>query len=318
MKKILFSLSLFFSITFSLWAQPMCQIHYSGPYNNVPCGVPITYTIASIGWPSGSAIAGQSTVTNCLAGYINDYLIVENGVLNNYNASTGAITITWDCVNCPNPGNAAFFIAEDFATVCQGTKGRQYRILIEEAVQVACQSAPGYCQLSSCQHGACLSVTNSGTSNNCCAQVTFYPSGQYVIINIPAGQTVDACIPGQSVATGYSYLPIICSSGYSYAVSPNSGNDINVATYGSIRKVEKEFGIYPSPANESITIKLPSDFKEQTNIMIYDIAGRLILNNQFDSNSNIQIPTYGWLTGMYLVKTNNKYGQWSQKVMVQH
>jgi hypothetical protein len=295
----------------------MCQIHYSGPYNNVPCGVPITYTIASIGWPSGAPIASQSAVTNCLAGYINDFLIVENGVLNNYNASTGAITITWNCFSCPNPGNAAFYIADDFATVCQGNKGKQYRILIEEAIQVACQSA-SYCLLSSCQHGACLSVTNSGTSNSCCAKVTFLQSGQSVTINIPAGQTVDACISGQSVANGYSYQPVNCSTGSTYLLSLNSGNDINATTNGSLRNIEKVFGIYPSPANESITIKFPPDFKEQTDVMIYDISGKLILNKQFDSDSNVQIPTYEWSVGMYLIKTNNKYGQWSQKIMVQH
>lgn len=232
MKKILLSLSLLFSIL-GVTAQPMCQIHYSGSFNNAPCGIPVTYTIASIGWPSGRQLASQGAVTACLAQYINDYLIVENGVLNNYDPATGSITITWNCHPCSYFGNASFSIADDFATNCGN-----YRILIEEALTVACTPQQP-CSSYDCQY-----------------------------------------------------------------------------TSSSIRR-SSPF-VYPSPANDNLNISFPSDFSGETNITMYDLSGKVVMQKRLDNALLITVPTGNWHNGMYLIKASNMQGEFSQKVFIQH
>ncbi|WP_422107544.1 T9SS type A sorting domain-containing protein [Winogradskyella sp.] len=69
--------------------------------------------------------------------------------------------------------------------------------------------------------------------------------------------------------------------------------------------------------NDSDTLVIKGNVKEDTKAALYDINGRLVLRTMFtsDSNSNV-MSTTGLATGVYIVQLTNVQGQYVKKVII--
>lgn len=73
-----------------------------------------------------------------------------------------------------------------------------------------------------------------------------------------------------------------------------------------------EASIYPNPADYLVTVRVPHD--GTTQIILYDIAGRVVLNKTFEFSTQINVS--GLENGMYLVNILNKKGMKRTKLQL--
>jgi len=91
-----------------------------------------------------------------------------------------------------------------------------------------------------------------------------------------------------------------------------------VAT-NDIVKREIKIGLYPNPIQESSTITFDIEEKQNVNISIYSLDGKLvknILDKKVSGNQSIRFDRQGMLPGTYIVSLKSKYGITSRKLIV--
>jgi hypothetical protein len=164
-----------------------------------------------------------------------------------------------------------------------------------------------------CAHnGNCFRVINNHATTRC-YKVTL--GNQVYYISVPPLSYGEVCPCGPYNAQGFEQVP--CGNYPQNIYCDNYPTYIGVEAMKANSSVSKA-NIYPSPANEVLNIKLPSDFKGETDVMVFDISGKLVFKEKIDASIEIKVATSDWLGGMYLVKLSNKQGQTTQKVMIQH
>jgi hypothetical protein len=95
-------------------------------------------------------------------------------------------------------------------------------------------------------------------------------------------------------------------SGCTLIMSANSGNSERRANPLELETIS-DVEIYPNPANNTLTIELPSCDKCQTIYRIYDLSGRKVLENTITGSKNI-ISASELSAGTYFIQlvSNNK------------
>ncbi|HTH31955.1 MAG TPA: T9SS type A sorting domain-containing protein, partial [Lacibacter sp.] len=84
--------------------------------------------------------------------------------------------------------------------------------------------------------------------------------------------------------------------------------------------VTKTFNFYPNPANENVTIQLPENFNGKTGIIVTDVNGRQVINQQqfIQSSQNTTVVSVKRLpAGMYNIRLENKGETYSAKLLKQ-
>lgn len=76
---------------------------------------------------------------------------------------------------------------------------------------------------------------------------------------------------------------------------------------------EKDFLVYPNPANKNITIKFPNNLP--STISMYTITGQQIFNNLNTQQSETQIDISYLKTGIYILKVINENGVFYKKII---
>lgn len=82
---------------------------------------------------------------------------------------------------------------------------------------------------------------------------------------------------------------------------------------------ESNYGVYPNPANESLTIVTES-FKDESvkaTVEVYDMLGALVLQQELNSTSE-KVNTSTLLNGVYLVKINQDGKFFTERVVIEH
>ncbi|GGG34958.1 hypothetical protein GCM10010976_03300 [Bizionia arctica] len=81
----------------------------------------------------------------------------------------------------------------------------------------------------------------------------------------------------------------------------------------------EDFAIYPNPNNGSFNIMMNTGSNKNINVEVYDIRGRSIFNNTFETTSrfNQEITLNNAESGMYLVKISDGERQTIQKIVVE-
>ena len=75
--------------------------------------------------------------------------------------------------------------------------------------------------------------------------------------------------------------------------------------------------IYPNPTNGQLTIELNNNFAPNTQLLIYDICGKLVLSETLSSAQNTHTLTLGHLSsGVYMLHLRNNGLNLVQKVVV--
>jgi hypothetical protein len=95
------------------------------------------------------------------------------------------------------------------------------------------------------------------------------------------------------------------------AATPNASNQ----TSGFSEMVENEMLLFPNPANEQITIRIPT-FETGTVISIYSVEGKLVKQVKMEALSTI-IATNDLANGVYIVQLNNGKATVSKKLVVE-
>ncbi|HKR04167.1 MAG TPA: T9SS type A sorting domain-containing protein [Bacteroidia bacterium] len=72
-----------------------------------------------------------------------------------------------------------------------------------------------------------------------------------------------------------------------------------------------ELTIYPNPVKDELKINFKNKIEE---IKIFDVLGKEIYKKQF-SNSNLQIPTSGFMKGIYFIEINNSKDTFRKKFL---
>lgn len=83
-------------------------------------------------------------------------------------------------------------------------------------------------------------------------------------------------------------------------------------------KLENELKIWPNPANDRITIEGSVEQLKGATVVLYDIAGKAILqvNNADNFSSNWTIPLNNLSSGVYFLKFKNAGAQMTKKILV--
>jgi len=95
------------------------------------------------------------------------------------------------------------------------------------------------------------------------------------------------------------------------AATPNASNQ----TSGFSELVENEMMLYPNPANEQITISIPT-FETGTVVSIYSVEGKLVKQVKMESNSTV-VATNDLARGLYIVQLNSGILTLSRKLAVE-
>src|SRR5690606_9892318 len=61
------------------------------------------------------------------------------------------------------------------------------------------------------------------------------------------------------------------------------------------------FGVYPNPANETVQMDVPKNI-ETGQILVFDVLGKQIYSEAFDSNDNFSINVSNWSPGIYSIQ----------------
>lgn len=88
--------------------------------------------------------------------------------------------------------------------------------------------------------------------------------------------------------------------------------DAPIAKEGSIE-------LYPNPAQNQISIAYHSTISTSVSVDIYDLSGKLIMNQQFNNqanNSNIELDVYNLQNGSYIVRLTDGQKQYQTKLVI--
>ncbi|GGG45735.1 T9SS C-terminal target domain-containing protein [Croceivirga lutea] len=64
---------------------------------------------------------------------------------------------------------------------------------------------------------------------------------------------------------------------------------------------ELEVVVYPNPFVNGVVVNLEPSDEERVEMQLFDISGRLILQNSYAANTQLQIPLYNLAEGSYLM-----------------
>lgn len=82
----------------------------------------------------------------------------------------------------------------------------------------------------------------------------------------------------------------------------------------------KTFHLYPNPANDDVTIQLPANFIGKTHVIVTDITGRQVINQQLfiqSSQINTVVSVKQLPAGIYNIRLENKDESYSAKLLKQ-
>ena len=155
-------------------------------------------------------------------------------------------------------------------------------------------------------------ITNTSTWENVTlgiggyyAAIELYSSGNTYDIRIVDDRTVDQpfwssaiWFPGDQAYT----------NGNAFAIRMNFG-----ASVGINENVINNVSIYPNPTSDVLNISTNSN--DLSELIIKDITGKIVFNQNF--NTNITVNTENYAKGIYLIDVKNNHGTVSEKVTIQ-
>jgi hypothetical protein len=77
---------------------------------------------------------------------------------------------------------------------------------------------------------------------------------------------------------------------------------------------EREIKVYPNPASEYVLFDLP-DISESATVELYDIQGKMVLEQRLSHNKQISVSNLG--EGMYLYRLNDRGNTYKGKIFVE-
>jgi hypothetical protein len=86
-----------------------------------------------------------------------------------------------------------------------------------------------------------------------------------------------------------------------------------------VEQLDVAFEVYPNPANEALTIRLPQAVNKASTLLVYDQMGKVVAETQVEKGEQRkQLPTKNLADGVYVLKIETAQGMLIRKVMVIH
>lgn len=154
------------------------------------------------------------------------------------------------------------------------------------------------------------------TTVNLSTGEVFHPSGSF---ELPAQEYFYASYTFMPASGKILVLGINGStSGYFTATSKTFllTPEITLSTENE-EKNPAQVSVYPNPAREQITVRLPSSFSGNCHLRLIDNQGKLCLNQNVDSDSRtISLKTTGMRPGLYLLSLNSEGKSRTEKLII--
>ncbi len=110
---------------------------------------------------------------------------------------------------------------------------------------------------------------------------------------------------------------------YTYNATTNSGKSLIAQSNNPINGIEipnqlNQLTIYPNPANGKFQIEIPEKLSNEKNIFIkiFDVMGKCIFKNTFDSQNNSALINTNFSNGIYTVVLGNENVLFKNKLVV--
>ncbi len=166
---------------------------------------------------------------------------------------------------------------------------------------------PGNLFINDIQEGETLTFAASG------AWTTWIE--QAADVNLTAGNYKISLVATTSGGLGnIDYFEIISKTG-SAAVALDC-ESLATGIESTLSLSEETVNVYPNPASQTLYVKVLNDVVVSGNMMIYDLAGNLVLqDNYYTGENKFDISTLK--RGIYLLKLNSNSGAYIQKLIVE-
>ena len=264
------------------------------------------YSLDGIGnHPTGLEVLAENygSYTNWSSGLVEDglvcatmYPILQSEVVNSVTAVLTSQTVE---------GSEVILYIIDSTDFQDGLFGNA--IFISEIYTLsATDIANGYAQI------PVVNNTINGWENvtvpagNWYAALELYSQAGVFPIGIVDDNTVGQ--PGYSSALFFPGEASPYTNGNAFAIRLNMG-----ATTGINENSISNVSVYPNPSNGLVNINF--DGKENMNIRVRDISGKVVHTDLINSNSSIDFSEFG--KGIYLLDITNNHGTFTQKVTIQ-
>jgi hypothetical protein len=90
------------------------------------------------------------------------------------------------------------------------------------------------------------------------------------------------------------------ATGLGYVAAPVAVTDETTSISNNIES--KGFTVYPNPTTNELHIQLPLSVSERVNVRIYDMMGKLVLNNDYNAMNLINLSVSNFNKGLYLIQ----------------
>jgi hypothetical protein len=307
--------SLGWSANISCPNQPLATITAGGPLSFCPGGnVVLTAAPNSTYLWSNGATTQSITVSNSGSYWVT----VTNA--NNCTATSNIITVN---ANANITGN---IVANGPLTFCQGgsvtltaSGGSSYvwsNSATGNTLNVT-QSGNYFAVVSS---GACVDTTSIiAVTVNPLPVVTLTLMQDSFCTNQPSPSTLSGGSPAGGVwsgpgVSGNQFTPSVAGPGlhsivYTYTDANTCSNTASQTVFVDVCNEVSEisstaFGVYPNPAHQLVTVNLGENAAVEI-IEIFDMSGRLILSEQVNNRSQVQLSLNGVENGVYLIRAGN-------------
>ncbi|MBN2727963.1 MAG: C10 family peptidase [Bacteroidales bacterium] len=82
--------------------------------------------------------------------------------------------------------------------------------------------------------------------------------------------------------------------------------DIEKSPVTIVRDQERAFDIYPNPAKDYLVIEIPEELRSNTQVYVFNTSGICVYKNTEIDHSKLLINTSEFITGLYIIKLENK------------
>ena len=92
--------------------------------------------------------------------------------------------------------------------------------------------------------------------------------------------------------------------------------DIEKSPVTIVRDQERAFDIYPNPAKDYLVIEIPEELRSNTQVSVFNTSGICVYKNTEIDHSKILINTSEFITGLYIIKLENKSNCFYKKFII--
>lgn len=177
----------------------------------------------------------------------------------------------------------------------------------------------GLYSLVSISGGGCVNFSDTIQATVC--DDTFNPvitlSGSELEVNNPGGYTVQWYLNGAIIPNAVSNtLPLTQGGSYTAMLTSTLGCEYTTAAYGSTIGIneltKKPFSVFPNPSTGTIYVRLTAD--SECDITVSDMSGRTVHTERIQSDSGIDLSSFG--KGAYLLQIQTAGKYYTERVIV--